>query len=155
MILEGSPVTPVTISLSSAESESSLKTEEEKRISDEMRMIEDPVLTLCHYPSPGSNPPERKKPRVLPTVSLSLLCFSPPVATTPPQSPRVRGGSLSPPNFSEDSVVFEKPQLRALVDKFEKIEDSLNTPVTAAEGAGFFGASLPLLDPPPIGEYIY
>ncbi len=134
------PVTPVALYLSAAESSA-----EAENLRAEMRMIEDPVLTLCHYPSPGSNPPERKKTRTLPTVSLSLLCFSPPHATTPPQSPRASGGS--PPSF-DDAAVFSKPH-RNLLDR---IEDSLNTPVTGAEG--FFGASLPLLDPPPIGEYL-
>jgi len=152
VILDASPaVTPLTFSLSSAEStESTVQTEQEDK-SDEMRMIEDPVLTLCHFPSPGSNQPEKKKPRLLPTVSLSLLCFSDPVPTTPPQSPRSRGSPH--PNFPDDGALFEKPSLKSFLDRFEKIEESLNTPITGAEGLGFFGSTtVPLLDPPPIGE---
>ena len=154
----------VSISLSSAESESSTRTEEEKL--SEMRMIEDPVLTLCHYPSPGSNPdvPEKKKPRVLPTVSLSLLCFSPPLATSPPLSPlNTKTDPNSPPTLPAEttsslsstitSSSFIKPSIKLHhTEKFDKIEDSLNTPVTAAAGSGFFSSSVPLLDPPPIGK---
>lgn len=151
------PVEEINISLSSTESEPSVKPEEGKL--SEMRMIED-VLTLCHFP--GSNPdvPERsKRARVLPTVSLSLLCFSPPLATTPPPSPRlIRSHSPSPSFDCEDreniisstSSTFEKQNHKSQL--LEKLEDSLNTPcVTAAEGTGFFGNNV-LLDPPVIGK---
>jgi len=154
---EGSPVTPVdtTISLSSAELESSSRTEREKS-STNMRMIEDPVLTLCHFPSPGSNPdvPERKKARVLPCVSLSLLCFSPPTATSPPPSPTLKRDSFSPPS-SDTTGSLERLDPKSLrpSEGFESIEDSLNTPVTASAGPGFFGTSVPILDPPPIGMF--
>jgi hypothetical protein len=180
---EGSPppVTPpvdrTISSLCSAESaESSSRTERDEISNSNMRMIEDPVLTLCHFPSPGSiNPelPERKKARVLPCVSLSLLCFSPPTATSPPppSSPQLKKDSFnSPPNLSDNSSSLDKLDLSTTTnnnksslhlhhhpsssaDAFDKVEDSLNTPVTAAAaGSGFFGTSVPILDPPPIGK---
>lgn len=158
---ESSPVSPVdiAISLSSAESESSSRTEEEKL--SNMRMIEDPVLTLCHFPSPGSNPdiPERKKSRVLPCVSLSLLCFSPPTATSPPSSPTLsRRDIFCPPELpttvssSLDKASSDDKVGSQSESHFDKIDDSLNTPVTAAEGTSFFGTTVPLLDPPAIGK---
>lgn len=149
------PVVDANISLSSSsattESESTSPRTEPDPIPANMRMIEDPVLTLCHFPSPGSNLQERKKVRVLPCVSLSLLCFSPPTATSPPTSPLLhKRHSLSPPD--SDCCPLDKLQ-KGLSPSFHKIEDSLNTPVThSAAGTGFFGSSVvPILDPPPIG----
>jgi hypothetical protein len=146
--LTTSPVTPAetTISYSVAESESSRREAADKS-SANMRMIEDPVLTLCHFPTPGSNPdgPERKKVRVLPCVSLSLLCFSPAAATSPPSSPQLKQDSFSP---SDCDLALDKLHPKLPSEGFHKIEDSLNTPVA---GPGFFGSTvLPILDPPPI-----
>lgn len=141
------PPVDVKISLSAAESESSSRTEPDPSAAN-MRMIEDPVLTLCHFPSPGSNPDGPKKVRVLPCVSLSLLCFSPTTATSPPSSPQFKRHTLSPPTSDQ---VLDKLESKLLSPSFHKIEDSLNTPITAVAGTGFFGSSVPILDPPPIG----